>query len=90
MREIEAFLPDVLVCDLGMPGEDGYSLMQRIRALPVERGGRVRAAAVTSYTRGEDRRRALAVGFNLHLSKPVDPSELVVSVARLADRYPSP
>ena len=87
MREIEAFLPHILVCDIGMPGEDGYSLMQRIRALPAERGGRVRAAAVTAYARGEDRRRALAVGFNLHLSKPVDPSELIVSVARLAERY---
>ncbi len=89
MREMEAFGPDVLVCDIGMPGEDGYSLMQRIRALPVERGGRVRAAAVTAYTRGEDRKRALASGFNLHLAKPVDPTELIVSVARLADRYTS-
>jgi signal transduction histidine kinase/CheY-like chemotaxis protein len=87
MRELESFVPHILVCDIGMPGEDGYSLMQRIRALPAERGGRVRAAAVTAYTRGEDRRRALAVGFNLHLSKPVDPSELIVSVARLAERY---
>lgn len=90
MRELEAFSPEVLVCDIGMPGEDGYDLMRRIRALPVERGGRIRAAAVTAYARGEDRRRALAVGFNLHLSKPVDPSELIVSVARLADRYGAP
>jgi CheY-like chemotaxis protein len=65
--------------------------MQRIRGLPPERGGRVRAAAVTAYARGEDRRRALAVGFNLHLAKPVDPGELIVSVARLAERYtPTP
>jgi signal transduction histidine kinase/ActR/RegA family two-component response regulator len=91
MREMEAFAPHVLVCDIGMPGEDGYSLIQRIRALPAERGGRVRAAAVTAYARGEDRRRALSVGFNLHLSKPVDPAELVVTVARLAERYtPTP
>jgi CheY-like chemotaxis protein len=89
MREMDSFVPHVLVCDIGMPGQDGYTLMQRIRALPPERGGRVRAAAVTAYVRGEDRRRALAVGFNLHLSKPVDPSELIVSVARLADRYTS-
>jgi CheY-like chemotaxis protein len=88
---MEAFAPHVLVCDIGMPGEDGYSLIQRIRALPAERGGRVRAAAVTAYARGEDRRRALSVGFNLHLSKPVDPAELVVTVARLAERYtPTP
>jgi signal transduction histidine kinase/ActR/RegA family two-component response regulator len=91
MRELESFAPHILVCDVGMPGEDGYSLMQRIRALPPDRGGRVRAVAVTAYTRGEDRRRALAAGFNLHLSKPVDPSELTVSVARLAERYtPTP
>jgi signal transduction histidine kinase/CheY-like chemotaxis protein len=89
MRELQSFVPHILVCDIGMPGEDGYSLIQRIRQLPPENGGRVRAAAVTAYARGEDRRRALAVGFNLHLAKPVDPSELVVSVARLAERYSS-
>jgi signal transduction histidine kinase/ActR/RegA family two-component response regulator len=91
MREMESFGPDILVCDIGMPGTDGFTLMQRIRGLPPERGGRVRAAAVTAYARGEDRRRALAVGFNLHLAKPVDPAELIVSVARLAERYtPTP
>jgi signal transduction histidine kinase/ActR/RegA family two-component response regulator len=89
LRELETFVPHVLLCDVGMPGEDGFSLMQRIRALPADRGGRIRAAAVTSYARGEDRRRALAVGFDLHLAKPVDPSELVVSVARLVGRYTS-
>ncbi len=89
MRELEGFAPHVLVCDISMPGEDGYSLMQRVRALPADRGGRVRAAAVTAHARGEDRRRALAVGFNLHLAKPIDPTELIVSVARLAERYAS-
>jgi len=89
MRELAAFAPDVLVSDVGMPGEDGYSLIQRVRALPAGQGGRIRAAAVTAYARGEDRRHALAVGFNLHLSKPVDPSELIISVARLAERYPA-
>jgi signal transduction histidine kinase/ActR/RegA family two-component response regulator len=87
MREMERFVPHILVCDIGMPGEDGLTLMQRIRALPTERGGRVRAVAVTAYARGEDRRRAMAVGFNLYLSKPVDPTELIMSVARLAERY---
>jgi signal transduction histidine kinase/CheY-like chemotaxis protein len=87
MRQVESFVPHVLVCDIGMPGEDGYSLIQRIRALPSDRGGRIRAAALTAYARSEDRRRALAEGFNLHLAKPVDPTELIVSVARLAERY---
>jgi signal transduction histidine kinase/ActR/RegA family two-component response regulator len=87
MLIFESFAPHVLVSDIGMPGTDGYSLMQRIRALPPDHGGRVRAAAVTAYARGDDRRRALAAGFNLHLSKPVDPSEFLVSIARLADRY---
>ena len=87
MNEVKAFAPHVLISDVGMPGEDGYSLMQRIRALPADAGGRIRAVAVTAYARGEDRRRALAVGFNLHLAKPVDPEELIVSVARLAERY---
>jgi CheY-like chemotaxis protein len=79
--------PHVLVCDIGMPGEDGFALIQRIRTLPAEAGGRIRAVAVTAYARGEDRRRALASGFTLHMSKPIDPGELVVSVARLAERY---
>jgi CheY-like chemotaxis protein len=87
MRHVESFVPHVLVCDIGMPGEDGYSLIRRLRALPTDRGGRIRAAALTAYARGEDRRRALAEGFNLHLAKPVDPTELIVSVASLAERY---
>jgi CheY-like chemotaxis protein len=69
--------PHVLLSDIGMPDEDGYELMRSVRALPGEQGGSTPAIALTAYTRAEDRRRALAAGFNDHLGKPVDPQELV-------------
>jgi CheY-like chemotaxis protein len=75
--------PDVLVSDIGMPGEDGYSLIRRLRALPPEEGGRTPAAALTAYARSEDRRRVLDAGFDLYLTKPVNPDDFVKSVARL-------
>jgi signal transduction histidine kinase len=86
---LEAFdrtLPDVLVSDIGIPEEDGYSLIQKIRSREPDRGGRVPAAAVTAYARAEDRRRAFEAGFQAHLAKPLDPAELVTAVARLAGR----
>jgi signal transduction histidine kinase/ActR/RegA family two-component response regulator len=78
--------PDVLVSDVGMPEEDGYSLIAKVRALPAERGGRIPAAALTAYVRAEDRVRVLRSGFQLHVPKPVEPAELVTVVAHLADR----
>jgi CheY-like chemotaxis protein len=78
--------PDVLVCDIGMPGEDGYMLLSRVRALAAEEGGLVPAVALTAYARSDDRRRALAAGYQVHLSKPVDPDELIAAVARMAGR----
>ena len=77
---------DVLVSDIEMPGEDGYSLLHRIRTR--ERGGssRLPALALTAYGRPEDRKRTLGAGFNLHLAKPTDPAELVLAVANLAGR----
>jgi PAS domain S-box-containing protein len=82
----ESFAPDVVVSDIEMPGENGYSLIRRIRALPPERGGNTPAAALTAYARMEDRMRVLVSGFQLHISKPVDPSELVAVVASLTGR----
>jgi CheY-like chemotaxis protein len=76
--------PDVVVADIGMPGEDGYALLARLRALPPERGGRVPVIALTAFARAEDRVRALAAGFAMHVPKPVDPSDLAAAVARLA------
>ncbi len=83
---IETLRPDVLISDLGMPGEDGYSLIAKVRALPAERGGQTPAAALTAYARVEDRLRVLSSGFQIHLPKPVEPMELIIVVANLAGR----
>jgi PAS domain S-box-containing protein len=83
---VKRFAPHVLVSDIGMPGEDGYSLIRRIRALSPEQGGTVAAAALTAYARAEDRTRALLAGFQQHLVKPIEPKELAVVVANLAGR----
>jgi CheY-like chemotaxis protein len=76
--------PDVLILDIGMPGEDGYTLMQRIRRLPSGEGGNVPAVSLTAHARDEDRRHALAMGFQAHLPKPVDVAFLLMTVRRLA------
>ena len=78
--------PDVLVSDIGMPGDDGYALIRKIRALPPDEGGNVRALALTAYARSEDRIRALEAGFQTHVSKPVDPLELTALLDALAPR----
>lgn len=76
--------PDVLVSDIGMPFEDGYALIRKMRALPPAEGGRVPAIALTAYVRGIDRVKALEAGFQMHVPKPLDPPELIASVATLA------
>jgi signal transduction histidine kinase/CheY-like chemotaxis protein len=86
LEAIERSRPDVLLSDLGMPGEDGYALIAKVRALPAERGGQIPAAALTAYVRGEDRVKVLRSGFQLHVSKPLEPNELVAVVANLAGR----
>ncbi|XXF76418.1 PAS domain-containing protein [Myxococcaceae bacterium GXIMD 01537] len=75
---------DVLVCDIGMPGEDGYAFIRRVRALPAEQGGQTPAVALTAYTRTQDRMKALLAGYQRHLSKPVRPEELIAALALLA------
>ncbi|MEP7207635.1 MAG: ATP-binding protein [Casimicrobiaceae bacterium] len=77
---------DVLISDLGMPDEDGYALISRLRGWPPERGGRTPAVALTAYARSEDRIRCLTSGFQNHLAKPVDPPELLATVAALLGR----
>jgi signal transduction histidine kinase/CheY-like chemotaxis protein len=77
---------DVLLSDIEMPGTDGYQLIRELRLRPAQQGGSVPAAALTAYARTEDRLRALRAGFQLHLSKPVQPVELITVVASLATR----
>jgi CheY-like chemotaxis protein len=76
--------PDVLVSDIGLPGEDGLSFIQRVRGLAPADGGRVPALALTAYARETDRTQALTAGFTTHIGKPVDPAALVSAVSNLA------
>jgi PAS domain S-box-containing protein len=76
--------PEVLVSDVGMPGEDGYSLMNRIRALSGDEGGRTPSLALTAFAREEDRMKAIRSGFTTHVGKPVNPDALVAAVANLS------
>jgi CheY-like chemotaxis protein len=78
--------PDVLISDIEMPDEDGYSLIKRIRALDPDRGGRIPAIALTAYGRREDRLKAVSSGYSMHVPKPVDPAELTTIVASLTGR----
>ena len=78
---------DAIVSDIGMPGEDGYGLIRRVRSRSADRGGRVPAVALTAYARGEDRVQALRAGFNMHLAKPIDAGELLVVLATLIGGY---
>ena len=86
LAALDQKVPDVVISDIGVPGEDGYSFIRKVRLLSAERGGKVPAAALTAYARTEDRIRALAAGFQTHLAKPVDPAELVATIAVLAGR----
>jgi PAS domain S-box-containing protein len=83
MREVK---PDVLVSDIGMPNEDGYALIREVRRLEDAEGGRTPAVALTAYAREADRREAIRAGFQTHMTKPVDPSELAEVIASLAGR----
>ena len=78
--------PDVLVSDIGMPGEDGYALIRRVRALEPQAGGLTPAVALTAYARSEDRMKAILAGFQMHVSKPVEAAELLTMVASLAGK----
>jgi two-component system, chemotaxis family, sensor kinase Cph1 len=83
---IPRILPDIMLSDIGMPGMDGYELLQRVRLLPAAQGGRVLAVALTAFARTEDRSRAFLSGFEMYLPKPVDPAELLALVVNLALR----
>ena len=87
LREIERLKPDVLVSDLGMPVQDGYELIKKVREMESRLEGKATPAlALTAYAKAEDRVRALADGYQVHLSKPVEPAEFVLVVANLVGR----
>ncbi|WP_392531069.1 PAS domain-containing protein [Nostoc sp. C117] len=84
LANLESFQPDVLVSDIGMPEVDGYTLIQQIRALPPEKGGEIPAIALTAYARVSDRQQTITSGYQRHVTKPLDPEELVQTVVELA------
>jgi CheY-like chemotaxis protein/anti-sigma regulatory factor (Ser/Thr protein kinase) len=86
LEALDRCRPDVILSDVEMPGEDGYSLIRKVRARSPERGGTVPAAALTAYARTEDRVHSLRAGFHRHVPKPVQPDELAEIVASLAGR----
>ncbi len=79
--------PNILISDIAMPGIDGYSLIRKVRTLSSERGGQIPAIALTAYASEEERIRLLDSGFQMHIAKPVDPTELVAVVANLAQTH---
>jgi PAS domain S-box-containing protein len=86
LEAIEQESPDLLISDIGMPGQDGYDLIRRIRSLPAESGGRIPAIALTAYARVEDRLQALRAGYQMHVTKPVEMAELITVAASLVQR----
>ena len=78
--------PDAIVSDLGMPGMDGFELLSQLRQSASESRRNIPVAALTAYARSDDRIRCLKSGFQIHLSKPIDPGELVATVVALASR----
>jgi signal transduction histidine kinase len=83
LAKLDASHPDIVLSDIGMPDEDGYALIRKIRERRPDQGGTIPAASLTAYAGAEDRRRALLAGFNMHVPKPVEPAELVAVVASL-------
>jgi CheY-like chemotaxis protein len=86
IRSIDQRTPDVLICDIGMPVSDGYDLIRAVRDRPAAHGGKVPALALTAFARSEDRQRALLAGYQAHLAKPAEPTELITQIASLAGR----
>src|SRR5690242_8676980 len=86
LTELVAWRPHVILSDIAMPDEDGYSFIGRVRSLPQHEGGATPAAALTAYARDEDRKQALAAGYQMHIAKPIGAGQLVVLIARLAGR----
>jgi CheY-like chemotaxis protein len=90
LKKIWRRKPDLMISDIAMPGTDGYELMRRVRLLPEASGGKMPAVALTAYAREEDRKRALAAGYQMHLSKPIEIAELSATVAHLLNSGQKP
>ncbi len=86
LRLLQETRPDLLVSDIGMPEKDGYQFIREVRLLPAAQGGKTPAIALTAFTRSEDRTRAMISGYQIHMAKPIEPHELVATVASLARR----
>jgi CheY-like chemotaxis protein len=84
VRSMPEFNPDIVLTDIGMPGQDGYTVLREGRAFRDQLGRAMPMVAVTAYARADDRERAIAAGFDDYLAKPVDPNALIVAVATLA------
>ena len=83
---MDDFQPELLVCDIAMPEEDGYQLIQRIRQRPGDRGGAVPALALSALASEQDRAFALSAGFQLHMGKPIDIDRLTSALSRLLEQ----
>jgi CheY-like chemotaxis protein len=84
LSELDRFSPDVLVADIGMPVEDGYSLIRKVRTRPADQAGLTPAIALTAYAGNANRQRALETGYQKHMPKPADPNELARAIRSLA------
>jgi CheY-like chemotaxis protein len=85
LAALSNFRPQVLLCDIGMPDMDGYTLMRTIRNLPPDQGGDIPAIAVTAFAKDEDARRALHHGYQAHIPKPIEPGKLVSTILELVN-----
>ncbi|MBD2000505.1 response regulator [Leptolyngbya sp. FACHB-541] len=90
LKLLKSWQPKLLVSDIGMPGEDGYSLIRQVRRLSPAEGGSIPAVALTAYSREEDRKQVLSAGFQMHVSKPVEATELLQAIATLSEQAIAP
>ncbi|WP_425613583.1 PAS domain S-box protein [Anatilimnocola sp. NA78] len=86
IKMIQGFGPHIIISDIGMPGKDGYEFVRELRSRKAEDGGQTPAIALTAFARSEDRTRALLAGYQIHITKPIEPQELLVTVFSLSKR----
>ena len=85
-RAIDGDVPDLLISDIGMPDEDGYEFIRKLRALPPDKGGQTPAIALTGYASRKDRERALESGYQQHMAKPIEQADMIAAIAALIGR----